>query len=203
MKNTNPAIDNYIADAADFARPVLEHWRKLVHSVCPDVQESVKWSYPHFDYKGDFMFVMAAYKNHCSFTFVKAALMSDARLRESKEMKAAQRFLGKITNPEELPSDKEFSALLKEAVGLNELGVKQQRAKSVQPKELDTPAYFTKLLAAHPKAKEVFDTKSPSFRKNYIVWITDAKTDATREKRMMQSLEWIAEGKGRFWQFEK
>lgn len=203
MAQFDTKVDQYISNAEDFAKPILEHWRKLMHGNCPDMVEAIKWGIPHFDYKGDFMCVMAGYKNHCSFSFIKAGLMTDPRLRESGQQKPIQRFLGKITKLSELPTDEEFIGLVKEAMALNEQGIKLERPKSEKPKELETPDFFIRELENNPKAKEIFESKSPSFRKNYIIWLNDAKTDATRQKRIEQSLEWIGEGKGRFWQSER
>lgn len=203
MAQFDPKVDDYIAKAADFAQPVLNHWRKLVHAACPDVVEAIKWGIPHFDYKGDFMCVMASYKSHCSFTFIKAELLSDSRLKDKAKLKPVERYLGKITSLADLPDDTEFIALLKEAIELNEKGIKVSMKKNDTPKVVETPEYFIKKLATNPKAKEIFESKSPAFRKEYNLWITDAKTDATREKRMGEALEWIAEGKGRFWKYAK
>jgi uncharacterized protein YdeI (YjbR/CyaY-like superfamily) len=203
MANFNPNVDGYIAQSETFAKPILEHWRQLVHASCPNVVEAVKWGIPHFDYKGDFMCVMASYKNHCSFTFIKAELMNDPRLQNSKSLKPIQRFLGKITKLSDLPTDEDFIALLAEAIDLNERGIKITTSKSNVPKVLETPDYFAEKLATNPQAKAIFESKSPSFRKEYIVWISEAKTDATRQKRMEEALAWIAEGKGRFWQLKK
>jgi len=203
MKKSNSEVDNYIAKSEDFAKPILEHWRQLVHDTCPNVDEAIKWGIPHFDYKGDFMCVMASHKNHCSFSFIKAELMKDKRLKESKNLKPIKRFLGKITSLSALPTDKEFVGFIKEAMALNEKGIKIVVKKSDKPKVIETPDYFTKKLANNPKTKEIFETKSASFRKNYLVWITDAKTESTRNKRIEQSLEWIAEGKDRFWKYAK
>ncbi len=201
----NTGVDTYIADAAGFAKPILEHLRKLVHQHCPDVNEAIKWSLPHFDYKGANMCVMASYKAHCSFTFLKATLMTDPRLNTSMELKPIQRYLGKITKMTDLPTDDEFAAMLKEAMQLNESSVKPTRPKppTDQPKIIETPDYLLTALAANPPAKEVFESKSNSFRKEYIIWITDAKTDETRQKRISEALAWIAEGKGRFWKHQK
>lgn len=203
--NYNSAVDTYIANAADFARPILTHWRQIIHKNCPDVTEAVKWSFPHFEYKGDNLCVLAAYKNHCSFTFLKAELMSDTRLKANKDLKPIQRFLGKVTKLSDLPPDKEFVAMLKEAMLLNEKGIKIKREKpeTDKPKVFETLDYLQVALDANPKAKGFFESKSNSFRKEYIVWITDAKTDETRQKRISEALEWIAEGKGRFWKHQK
>lgn len=203
MKNFNSKVDEYIAQSAAFAKPILAHWRQLIHDSCPDVEEAIKWGFPHFDYKGDFMCVIAAYKSHCSLTFLKAELMNDPRLKESKTLKPIQRFLGKVTNLSDLPPDEEFIGLLKEAMVLNEKGIKIIAPKSDKPKVLETPDYFLEELAGNPKAKEIFENKSDSFRKDYIIWFSDAKTDVTRQKRMEEALAWIAEGKGRFWKYQK
>jgi uncharacterized protein YdeI (YjbR/CyaY-like superfamily) len=201
----NSAVDLYIAGAEDFARPILEHWRRLIRENCPDAEEAIKWSLPHFDYKGDHMCVMAAYKSHCSFTFLKGELMSDPRLKAGKDVKPIKRFLGKITQLNELPAEEDFIAMIKEAAQLNEEGIKIKREKPVaeKPKVLEVPDYFKAALEGNVKAKEVFESKSNSFRKEYTIWITDAKTDETRQKRINEALEWIAEGKGRFWKHQK
>jgi len=203
--NRNSAVDVYIANSENFAKPVLEHLRRLIHENCPDVKETIKWSLPHFDYNGDSMCVAASYKNHCSFTFLKGELMTDPRLKANKDLKPIQRFLGKITKLADLPPDDEFIAMLKEAMQLNQNGIKIKRDKPVsdKPKVLETPDYLLAALASTPKAKEIFENKSNSFRKEYIVWITDAKTDETRQKRINEALEWIAEGKVRFWKHQK
>ncbi|MEP6612424.1 MAG: YdeI/OmpD-associated family protein [Mucilaginibacter sp.] len=203
--NHNSAVDAYIANSEDFAKPILEHWRRLVHENCPGAEEKIKWSLPHFEYNGDNMLVIASYKNHCSFSFLKDGLMTDPRLKANKDLKPIQKFLGKISKLSDLPPDDEFISMLKEAVQLNEKGIKIKREKpeSDKPKVLETPDYLLAALVANPKAKEVFETKSNSFRKEYIIWITDAKTDETRQKRISEALEWIAEGKGRFWKHQK
>lgn len=201
----NSAIDSYIESAADFAKPILGHWRTLIHERCPDVTEMIKWGIPHFEYKKENIFIFASYKKHCSFTFLKESLMSDPRLKANKELKPIQKFLGKVSKGSDLPPDKEFIAMLDEAVQLNDKGVKVQRAKpeSDKAKVLETPDYLLAALMANPVAKEVFESKSNSFRKEYIIWITDAKTDETRQKRINEALTWIAEGKGRFWKHQK
>lgn len=203
MEKFSVAVDDYIAKSEAFAQPILEYWRKAVHQVCPEVVEAIKWGYPHFDYKRDFMFVISAYKAHCTFTFVKAELMSDPRLKESKQVKPAQRFLGKITKMSDLPTEEAFFALLAEAMELNEKGLTVPTKKTEKPAVLETPDDLAKRLADNPQAKEIFENKSNSFRKEYIVWITEAKTEATRNKRLDEAMTWIEEGKSRYWKFKK
>jgi|SRR6185437_933921 len=203
MKEENPKFEAYIAKCADFAKPVFNHLRRLIHENCPEVEEIIKWGIPHFDYKGQMLCIFAAYKNHCSFTFWKAELMSDPRLKKNAESKQTDGYMGKIASLDELPPDQELVAYIKEAMVLNENGVKLIKPKAEKTTIITVPDYFSEKLAANPLAKETFESKSPSFRKDYLIWITDAKTEATRQKRMEEALEWIAEGKSRFWKYEK
>jgi uncharacterized protein YdeI (YjbR/CyaY-like superfamily) len=203
MAAIHSEVEEYIAKSPDFAKPILSHWRQLIHHACPEVVEVIKWGIPHFDYKGEMMCILASYKSHCSFSFWKAELLSDPRLKENSKLKATQRYLGKITSLSDLPPDTELIGLIKEAMVLNEQGIKLVVTKTEKPKLIEVPDYFAEKLALHPKAKEIFESKSPSFRKDYLIWITDAKTEATRQTRIEQSLEWIAEGKGRYWKHEK
>lgn len=199
----NPDFDLYIENAEEFARPILGHLRKLIHATCPEVVEVMKWGIPHFDYKGEMMCIVAAYSKHCSFSFWKDALMSDPRLVANSELPAARRFMGKLTRLADLPSDGELTSWIKEAVELNDRGAKLPPRKSAGPKEIAIPEAFSERLAANPSIKVVFESKSPSFQKEYNVWIGEAKTDATRDKRIDEALAWIAEGKGRFWKYAK
>ena len=111
--------------------------------------------------------------------------------------------MDKLTSTADLPPKKVLVAYLKEAIKINEQGMKFQRQKSNKPKLLATPDYFTNALKGNAKASRVFNEKSDAFRKNYLVWIVAAKTEATRQERIEQSLDWIAAGKGRFWQYER
>ena len=203
MTKLNPDVTKYIAESAAFAKPILKHWRKLIHNTCPEVVEVIKWGIPHFDYHGEMMIIMASYKNHCSFSFWKAELLNHPKLKENSKLKATDRYLGKIKTEVDLPPDTELIKLIKEAMLLNEKGVKQAKTKPEAKTAVEMPVEFLKQLKANPTAKKIFDSKSDSFRKEYNVWISSAKTDDTRGKRIAESLEWIAEGKGRFWQYQK
>lgn len=205
FKNTDPKVTQYIENSEDFARPILNHLRELIHRNCPDVVESIKWAIPHFDYKDDFMCVLASAKNHCSLTFIKSEFMSDPRFAGGKKVKPGQRFMSRITSMSELPSDEELAGFVKQAMDLNDRGVKLDKTAKAAPssQQVETPAYFLEALSTNPIARQVFENQSMSFRKNYIVWLESAKTDATRQRRIDEALEWIAEGKGRFWKYEK
>jgi uncharacterized protein YdeI (YjbR/CyaY-like superfamily) len=201
MGKKDPRVDAYISKAAPFARPILEHLRGLVHRACPEVTETVKWSMPFFDYQGP-LCNMAAFKGHCAFGFWKTSLMKD-----SKKMLASRQdsmgSLGKILSLQDLPGDKTLLAYIQEAMALNEAGIRALRKKPAPRRELEIPAYLISALKKNREAWENFEQFPYSHRKEYVQWLQEAKTDATREKRLQQALEWIAEGKDRNWKYRK
>ncbi len=203
MTNKDPRIDSYIAHAADFAKPILSHLRQLVHQACPQVQETIKWSFPHFDYKGEMMCSMASFKEHCAFGFWKAKLMKDPVLSETARSEVAMGHLGKIGAIGDLPPDKKILAWIKEAMDLNDKGIKITKPAPKKLSGIEVPGYFASAIKKNKAAQTVFDTFSASAKKEYINWLEDAKTEATRQKRMEQAIEWIAEGKQRNWRYMK
>ena len=193
MPATDPRIDAYISKSAPFAQPILKHIRQLVHKACPDVQETMKWSFPHFEHKG-VMCGMAAFKEHCRFGFWKAPIMKDAKLLEGLE---------KITSLKDLPADKTLLACIKEAAKLNEENVKLPAQPKAPRKEIPPPDDLLAALKKNKKAFKAFEDFSPSHKREYIEWITEAKTEATRNKRIETTLEWLTEGKSRNWKYQK
>jgi uncharacterized protein YdeI (YjbR/CyaY-like superfamily) len=201
-----PRVDAYIKNAQPFAQPILKHIRGLVHKACPDVEEKIKWSFPHFDYKGGPMCHMASFKQHCAFGFWKAALMKDAeKLVETAKSEVAMGHMGKITSLKDLPSDKILLGYIKEAMKLNEAGLKvpKKAVTETDRKELTTPDYLNAALQKNKKAKQTFDAFSYSNKKEYITWLEEAKTEATRLKRLADAVAWMSEGKIRNWKYQK
>ena len=202
MGKKDPRVDAYIAKSQDFAKPILEHFRELVHKACPVVEETIKWGTPFYDYKGP-LCMSAAFKAHCAIVFWKAPVMKDKKLVENAKSEEAMGHLRKITSLKDLPKDKVLISYIKESVALNEAGIKNPSRQKKDKKELVVPEYFLKALKKNKKANETFKNFTYGKQKDYVEWITEAKTEETRNKRMATALEWLAEGKARNWKYEK
>lgn len=203
MGKKDNKVDAYIAKSADFAKPILTHLRELVHKACPETEEVIKWGFPHFDYKG-IMFSMAAFKQHCAAGFWKSKIMKDPYNILTTEEKTAMGSLGQIKGLKDLPSDKIFIQYIKEAAKLNEDGIALPPRKiNTEKKVLVIPDYFTKVLKKNKDAYKNFGDFSYSKRKEYIEWLTEAKSEETRNKRLETAIEWISEGKSRNWKYER
>jgi uncharacterized protein YdeI (YjbR/CyaY-like superfamily) len=196
MGRRDPRVDEYIERAADFAQPVLRHLREVVHSACPEVEETIKWSFPNFEYRGIFC-SMAAFKSHCSFGFWDGAgvMGDDAR-------SGAQGQFGPIKSVKDLPSKTALKGYVKKAMALKDAGVRPQRPKSAASRpEADAPEDLLVALKENRRAAATFKAFSPSHRREYVEWITEARRPETRARRIAQSVEWMAVGKARNWKY--
>jgi uncharacterized protein YdeI (YjbR/CyaY-like superfamily) len=192
MGTKDKRIDAYIAKSADFAKPILTHIRATVHAACPEVEETLKWSSPFFMYGGSPLCMMAAFKAHCGFRFWKGGLVmgDDAGA------------FAHVTKVSELPSKSALAAYVKKAMALKDEGVMAPK-RTVKPKKpLPVPSDLSAALKTNTKARATFGNFPPSHQREYVEWITGAKTDATRQRRLGQALEWMAEGKSRHWKYK-
>jgi len=205
MGKKGPRIDAYISKAQPFAKPILQRLRKLVHRGCPQVEENIKWGMPSFEYKGPFC-GMASFKQHAVFGFWKHKLLKDPKghLEErSARGGSAMGNLGRITSIQDLPADSVILGFIRQAKQLNDEGVNIIRPKLKEKKPLRIPSYFTAALKKNKKAFATFEGFSYSNKKDYVEWITEAKTEETRNNRLTTAVEWMAEGKVRNWKYIK
>lgn len=205
MGTRDPHVDAYIAKSPDFARPILTELREIVHAACPEVEESMKWSCPHFSFNG-MLCGMAAFKQHCRLHFWRGdAVTDDSALVER---------LHHITDQDDLPSRAAIRRCVLRAMALNdERGAarKQERASASQRKGTtrravrpipETPPALVSALRRNAAARRFFETLAPSHKRDYIEWIEEAKTEPTRDRRVATTVEWLAEGKSRNWKYE-
>ena len=194
----DPRIDDYIARQADFARPILEHLRAAVHSACPEVEETLKWSMPHFLYKGQMLAGIAAFKAHATFGFWRAREV----LGETGAERDAMGQFGRLASVADLPPDDVLHGLIRKAMALTDSGARPARAKPAPKREPETPPELDSALSANPAARATFDGFPPSCRREYVQWVAEAKRAETRDRRIAQAVEWMAEGKRRNWKYE-
>ena len=196
MGKRDPRVDAYIAKAPEFAQPILRHIRDVVHAACPEVEEDLKWSVPAFMYRG-MLCGMASFKQHASFGFWKHDLVTG-----SPRVEGSMGF-GRLTKVSDLPSKKDLAGYVKKAMALNDAGIKAERApmRGGPKPPVKAPADLVAALKKSKKAQATFDAFSPSHRREYVEWITEAKSETTRTRRLQQAVAWMAEGKSRNWKY--
>ena len=205
--NFNPKVDAYVAKAKPYALPIMEHLRELIHTGCPGVEETIKWSRPFFEYRGVILGNMSAFKEHCSFGFWGEEI--GAVLREAGVVQeGGMGSLGRITRIEDLPPDKQMLSLIRQAAAFIDRGeytspiaARQRVVKASKPAP-EAPEELAAALRKNKKAAAVFADFSPSCKREYTEWIADAKRTETREKRIATAVEWMSEGKQRHWKYQ-
>ncbi|MCY7421376.1 MAG: YdeI/OmpD-associated family protein [Chitinophagaceae bacterium] len=202
MYQKDPKVEEYILKSADFAKPILQHLRKLVVMGCPAVQEPMKWSFSNSTYKGSILCYMAAFKQHCSFGFSLGSVIKDPHNILTSEEKTPMDNFGQIKSVADLRNDNIVVDYIKQAVQLTDEGVKLPRKEKTK-EALEPPPSFIKTLADQKIAEANYNKFTPSHKREYIEWINDAKTEPTRNKRIAEAIHWLQDGKSRNWKYEK
>ncbi len=204
MATTDPRVDAYIRKSALFAQPILKHLRAVVHAGSPKIEETMKWSFPYFMYRG-MLCGMAAFKEHATFGFWKSSLVVDRMIvdRSGQPAENAMGQFGRITRLADLPARKVLIGHIKEAMRLNEEGVPSPARVKRRPRPLVIPAKLSAALGKNAKARTAFKKFSPGARREYADWIAEAKREETRNQRLATALAWIAQGKQRNWKHQK
>jgi uncharacterized protein YdeI (YjbR/CyaY-like superfamily) len=200
----NAAVDAYIAKSAAFARPILKCLRSLVHEADPKVEETIKWGVPHFEHAG-IVAGMAAFKHHVAFGFWSEKLIREKLGDAGASMfpAGAERGMGgrKYRALGDLPPDALILRAVKAAVALNEAGERPARARSRKPPP-KAPRDLAAALEKNARARATFAKLTPGQQREYVDWLLEAKQAATRERRLAQAVEWLAEGKQRYWKYQ-
>jgi uncharacterized protein YdeI (YjbR/CyaY-like superfamily) len=196
----DPRIDLYIERAADFAKPVLRHIRRLVHAGCPEVEETIKWQHPTFVHKG-MLCGMAAFKQHCALSFWQRKLLFKGDRTAKRLADQAMGQFGRITAISDLPAEAVLLRYVREAARLNEEGVKAPARKSRPKPDLVVPEYLATALKKNALAQRAFEEFSPSHKREYVEWLTEAKREETRQNRLETAILWMAQGKPRHWKY--
>jgi uncharacterized protein YdeI (YjbR/CyaY-like superfamily) len=198
MGKKDARVDAYIKKSADFAKPILNLLRKAVHEACPEVQETIKWGFPAFEYKGP-LCGMAGFKAHCTFMLWKHSIIIDKAAAAGEAMG----HFGRITSIKDLPNSRTLSGYIKKAVKLNDDGIKLPARKSKPKSPIKVPEILAAALRKNKRANATFDGFSYSHKKEYVEWLTEAKSEETRERRLATAIEWMEEGKSRHWKYMK
>ncbi|HEX6741216.1 MAG TPA: YdeI/OmpD-associated family protein [Sphingomicrobium sp.] len=192
-----PRVDAYIAKAQPFARPILEKVRERVHAVVPDIEEAMKWSAPGFTLDGKILLIMAAFKQHAALNFWRGQEIGDGQQKAG-----AMGQFGRLTSLADLPPDAELDSLIREAAAIAKTAPAPRKTKHEPKPAPKLHPEFAAALAKAPKAKATLDGFPPSAQRDYLEWISEAKQETTRRKRIADAIQWLCEGKRRHWKYE-
>ena len=200
MKRRSSEVDRYIRSSAVFARPVLRRLRTFFHRADPRISETIKWGVPHFEYQG-ILGSMAAFRKHVSVGFWKGGMIGDeAGVFESAGNRKMTML--RMRDVADVPSADLMLVYIRRAVALNERGMRIPARKRTAVR-VAIPSFFSNALRANRKASDVFSRLSRSHQREYVDWLTEAKREETRQRRMATAIKWLSEGKPRNWKYMK
>jgi len=201
MAVRDPRVDAYIEKSAEFARPILVYLRELIHKGCPEAEEAIKWGMPAFLYRGRILCGIAAFKQHCSLGFWDGrGLIGNEDKREG-----GMGQFGRIGSLKDLPAKQVLIGYIKQAMKLGDERAAAPKAKVAAKAPKPPPVAPADMIAAlkkNKKALSTYEAFSPSCKREYVEWITEAKREETRASRIAQAVEWMAEGKQRNWKYQ-
>ncbi len=200
----NPRVDAYIHHAKPFAQPILTHLRELVHAACPEIEEEIKWSRPFFVLSGVIVANMAAFTQHCSVGIWGTEMQQILRA-DGVKFEGSMGTFGRISSLADLPSDKVLLGYLRQAARFISSGQRTQsykRPHRVAKVAKEPQPEFLAALKKNKATAKIFAGFSGSCQREYADWIAEAKRPETRDKRIAQAVEWIAEGRQRNWKYQ-
>lgn len=202
----NPEVDTYLSDGcgrcalAATPKCKVNKWKaelqllRQIISVC-GLNEERKWGMPCYTYKNKNVLVMAAFKDYCTVSFFKGALLNnESKLLvapgENSQSTRQLRFTeidGILTKQDVIKS------FIFEAIELEKSGRKIVLKKT---EELDVPEEFQKKLEEIPLLRSSFEALTPGRKRAYLLWFAQPKQTKTRVARIEKVIPQILSGKG-------
>lgn len=177
------AVDPWIASEPDYARPILNYLRDLIHEAAPDAVAQMKWSRPFYLVNGTPICYLAAFKQHCGFGFWSPDMTEVLKADGIAEPGASGSF-GRISSIADLPPADHLLRYLRHAADLARTGSAKtpmasgRRASAKAP--IAMPTALATALAQSAEASAGFQKLSASCRREYFEWITSAKSRRRR-----------------------
>lgn len=170
---------------------------KVLRAIIQDcgLTEELKWSVPCYTFENKNVLILAAFKDYCSVSFFKGALLKDAKKLLStpgENSQAARQF--KFTSVKEIEKlSSNIKAYIKEAIELEKQGKKiefNQTANDLMIEELES------VFKKNASLKKAFYALTPGRQRGYLLFFSQAKQSATRASRIEKCTAAILKGKG-------
>jgi uncharacterized protein YdeI (YjbR/CyaY-like superfamily) len=119
----------------------------------------------------------------------------DSLIQKIDEQKYARKFTPRKPGSKWSELNKHLVAKLVKQGRMTEAGMARvefslEEAASARPKrpELPLPDWLKEGLMTSPQAWENFSKLPPSHRRNYILWVSDARREETRQRRIQEAI---------------
>ena len=182
--------DDWLANLPEFSRPICEQLREWIFRWEPDLGESVKWGMPCYKNVKQ-VCAIGAFKKHATIFFFRGTELHDHAGLFNQGAGSHMRAI-RITTLEGF-NQAALRALLRTAV-LLDADPMSPPPPAPPRKPLPMPAFFKKALKENPKAAAGFKSLAPSYQREYIAWLSSAKQEETRARRLAETLVALPKG---------
>lgn len=191
MKKVN-SVEEYIENSANFAEEIAM-LRNIINSTA--LEETIKWSMPTYCLNGKNVLGLGAFKNHFCIWFHHGVFLKD----EHKLLYNAQEEKTKAMRQMRFETKKDINkaavlAYVKEAIENQRLGRELKPQRKTKP--VTIPKELKIALSTNSELKKTFKQLSPSHQREYCDYITEAKRDDTKQRRLEKIIPMIINGKG-------
>ncbi|MFL1011754.1 YdeI/OmpD-associated family protein [Flavisericum labens] len=170
----------------------LELLRKIVLQC--GLNEASKWGMPCYTLNDKNILILSAFKNHCSISFFKGALLSDTKniLEKPGANSQAVRLI-KFTDTEKIKTlEADIEAYIHEAIEMEKAGLKIEFKKNPEP----IPEELEQKFEEDPVLKSAFEALTPGRQRGYILYFSAPKQSKTRISRIEKSIGKILNSEG-------
>jgi uncharacterized protein YdeI (YjbR/CyaY-like superfamily) len=178
-------IDEGISTMEPFAQKICKRLRKLILSTDPGLIEDWKWG-PNY-YLDGMVCGFWGFKKHVPLVFFQGSLLKDQKKVLLQNPGNVHNRHIKFTDLSQVDDELVLEYVF-EAIDNNKKGIKITETKD---KVVEVPADVKKAFKT-AGIVTYFESLAFSHRKEYMMWITDAKKEETRLKRINQAIEKLA-----------
>ena len=153
-----------------------------------ELEEKMKWGIPTYCLKNKNVAGIGAFKTYCGLWFFNGVFLKDEAnvLINAQEGKTKGMRQWRFESIEEIDEEL-LLTYLKEAIQ------NQKNGKEIKPekKPLIIPGELKEALASDGQLSESFDSLSHSCKREYAEYITEAKREETKQKRLQKIIPMI------------
>lgn len=205
-KRMNPEVDLYLAKGCGrcplWRTPEckVHPWQEELATLRPilldtELTEELKWKVPCYTFEGNNIAIMSAFKEYCSLSFFKGALLKDPEgiLEKPGEHTQAGRLI-RFTDVQKIGAlEPVIKAYIAEAIEVEKAGLDVEYKKV---SDFDVPDELVDIFEEDPQFQEAFDALTPGRQRGYLLHFSGAKQAKTRRSRIEKYRDQIFDGKG-------
>lgn len=187
-------VDEYIANNEKWQKELV-HLRALILST--NLEETIKWMFPTYMLKGKNVVALCAFKDYFGIWFFQGGTLNDKLkvLTNAQEGKTKAMRQWRFTSLADI-QEEQVLAYVMEAIQNQKDGKVIKANTRKAPKPLVIPSELQEVLDKNSLVHQHFNEFSLYNKRDFADYITNAKRQATKEKRLEKIIPMILRGEG-------